>query len=100
MELTHKLEAGNATIKLSGRFDYNSLREFAYVYKELAEMKANSLTIDLSSVDYIDSSALGELIRMHGLYEERGIVISLSGVRGLVKSVIDAVNFKLLFQMK
>ena len=56
-------ENGKAIIKLSGRFDFNSHREFRGSYESaLDNAQLRELVIDLSGVDYLDSSALGMLL--------------------------------------
>jgi anti-anti-sigma factor len=52
-------EGGKNRVSLSGRFDFNSHREFRGSYEPaLADSAIREIEIDLGAVDYLDSSAL------------------------------------------
>jgi len=93
-------EAGKAIIKLNGRFDFNTHRDFRAAYEPLlADTAVNVVTVDFSSVDYLDSSALGMLLMLRDKMGGANKEIGLSGVRGNVKQVLDIANFGKLFQI-
>lgn len=93
-------EAGKAIIKLNGRFDFNTHRDFRAAYEPLlADAAVNVVTVDFSSVDYLDSSALGMLLMLRDKMGGANKEIGLSGVRGNVKQVLDIANFGKLFQI-
>lgn len=100
MQASMSKEGSKATIKLTGRFDFNTHREFRAAYEPLvADATVRSVTVDFAGVDYLDSSALGMLLmlrdKMGGVSKEVG----LTGVRGNVKQVLDIANFGKLFQI-
>ena len=89
-----------ATIKLSGRFDFNTHREFRGAYESLvADALVRAVTVDFSAVDYLDSSALGMLLMLRDKMSGANKEVGLSGVRGNVKQVLDIANFGKLFQI-
>ena len=93
-------ESGKATIKLSGRFDFNTHREFRAAYEPLVgDGSVRAVVIDLSGVDYLDSSALGMLLMLRDKLGGVSKEVTLSGVRGNVKQVLDIANFGKLFQI-
>lgn len=93
-------ESGKATIKLSGRFDFNTHREFRSAYESLVgDAAVRSVVVDLSGVDYLDSSALGMLLMLRDKLGGANKEVMLSGVRGNVKQVLDIANFGKLFQI-
>ena len=47
------------TIKIIGRFDFSSQRDFRNAYQQ---QHAKKFVVDLSQTEYIDSSALGMLL--------------------------------------
>jgi len=93
-------EGGKAEIKLNGRFDFNTHRDFRAVYEPLvADPEVRVVTVDFSSVDYLDSSALGMLLMLRDKMGGASKDVSLTGVRGNVKQVLDIANFGKLFQI-
>lgn len=93
-------EAGKAVIKLAGRFDFNTHREFRAAYEPLiADTAIRSVTVDFSGVDYLDSSALGMLLMLRDKLGGANKEVTLTGVRGNVKQVLDIANFGKLFQI-
>jgi anti-anti-sigma factor len=93
-------ESGKVTIKLGGRFDFNTHREFRAAYEPLVTDSAVRLVaVDFAEVDYLDSSALGMLLMLRDKLGGANKEITLTGVRGNVKQVLDIANFGKLFQI-
>ncbi|MEY4592569.1 MAG: hypothetical protein RIR18_1464 [Pseudomonadota bacterium] len=100
MQVTTNVDGGKATIRLSGRFDFNTHREFRVAYESVMEQVAVSqVTVDLAGVDYLDSSALGMLLMLRDRCEAAKRPVLLSGVKGSVKQVLDIANFGKLFKI-
>lgn len=90
-----------ATLKLSGRFDFHSHRDFRSAYEKILETGAlREIVIDFSDVDYLDSSALGMLLLLREKADGAGKNVQLTGLRGTVKQVLDIANFGKLFTIK
>ncbi|MFH1987487.1 MAG: Sulfate transporter/antisigma-factor antagonist STAS [Rhodocyclaceae bacterium] len=93
-------ESGKVTIKLAGRFDFNTHREFRAAYEPLvADSDVRSVAVDFAGVDYLDSSALGMLLMLRDKLGGANKEVALTGVRGNVKQVLDIANFGKLFQI-
>lgn len=89
-----------ATIKLSGRFDFNTHREFRNAYEPLVgEPAVHSVIVDFAGVEYLDSSALGMLLMLRDKLGGASKEVSLAGVSGSVKQVLDIANFGKLFKI-
>lgn len=100
MQASIQNEAGKAIVKLSGRFDFNTHREFRGAYEPLvADASVRSVVADFSGVDYLDSSALGMLLMLRDKLGGANKDVALTGVRGNVKQVLDIANFGKLFQI-
>lgn len=100
MQATISNEAGNAIIKLAGRFDFNTHREFRGAYEPLVvDSTVQSVTVDFSQVDYLDSSALGMLLMLRDKLGGANKEVALVGVHGNVKQVLDIANFGKLFKI-
>jgi len=90
---------GRVTVKLSGRFDFNAHREFRDAIDESLKTTEKDVVVDLSGVDYLDSSALGMLLMLRDKTKNAGKTVSLSGASGAVKQVLDIANFNKLFPL-
>lgn len=91
-------EASKTVIKLNGRFDFNTHREFRAAYEPLVgDADTHAVIVDFSGVDYLDSSALGMLLMLRDKLGGAGKEVALTGVRGNVKQVLDIANFGKLF---
>ncbi|MRR49994.1 MAG: anti-sigma factor antagonist [Rhodocyclaceae bacterium] len=89
---------GKSTIRLQGRFDFNSHREFRDVVDQaLKEAATKEIQVDLGGVDYLDSSALGMLLMLRDKARGASKAVSLANCRGAVKQVLDIANFAKLF---
>lgn len=100
MQVTVSNEGGKATIKLNGRFDFNTHREFRSAYEPLiTDAAARGVVVDFSGVDYLDSSALGMLLMLRDKMGGANKDVALTGVRGNVKQVLDIANFGKLFHI-
>lgn len=100
MQVTTNIEGTKATVRLSGRFDFNTHREFRTAYEAVMEKSGvTQVVIDLGGVDYLDSSALGMLLMLRDRCETSKKSVSLCGVKGSVKQVLDIANFGKLFKI-
>jgi len=88
------------TIRLTGRFDFGTHRDFrAAVDKAFQETSGNLIMVDLGAVDYLDSSALGMLLMLRDKVGVAKKTVSLTNCRGNVRQVLDIANFGKLFSI-
>lgn len=98
MQVNVTRDGGRVQVRLSGRFDFNTHREFRAAVEPLAtDAEINGVTIDFSDVEYLDSSALGMLLMLRDKMAASRKAVALSGVHGNVKQVLDIANFGKLF---
>ena len=89
---------GRSVIRLQGRFDFSSHRDFREATETaLADAGSREISVDLSAVDYLDSSALGMLLMLRDKARSADKAVLLSNCRGAVKQVLDIANFGKLF---
>lgn len=87
-----------ATIRLEGRFDFSTHRDFrAAVESALQQSNGSAVVVDLGGVDYLDSSALGMLLMLRDKVGAAKKTVSLANCRGNVRQVLDIANFGKLF---
>ncbi len=95
MNLDHK-----ATIRLSGRFDFNDHRLFKSTYVQLLQQdKITALEVDLGEVNYIDSSALGMLLLLREQVQAAGKTVALVRPNKTVQQILEIANFGKLFKI-
>lgn len=100
MQINRSNEGSKTILSLSGRFDFNTHREFRDAYENIIKSgNVKSLEVDLSHVDYMDSSALGMLLMLKERTGSHGITLALTGVKGAVKQILEIANFGKLFNI-
>ncbi len=100
MQASVSKDGAKAVVKLAGRFDFNTHRDFRSACDPLiSDNSVLELIIDFENVDYLDSSALGMLLMLRDKASGAGKDISLRNVRGSVKQVLDIANFGKLFKI-
>lgn len=100
MQTSVSIKDGKVVIGLQGRFDFNAHREFREAVDQAIKEAANAIQVDLGSVDYLDSSALGMLLMLRDKAKGAGKEVVLANARGSVKQVIDIANFGKLFALQ
>ena len=100
MSISTNLDQANRelTIQVSGRFDFSQHSDFRVAYENGGEVPA-CYVIDLNSVDYMDSSALGMLLilREHAGGESSSVALRNCGVD--IKEILQTANFQKLFNI-
>lgn len=100
MQTTVTKDGNRCVVRLAGRFDFNTHREFRSAYEPLlSDAMVRSVVVDFAGVDYLDSSALGMLLMLRDKLGGVNKEVALSGVAGNVKQVLDIANFGKLFQI-
>lgn len=87
----------NLTIKISGRFTFSLYKEFAAAYKNLTE-QPQAIDVDLRSVEYLDSAALGMLLSMRNYFGAEK-TISLLHPNDTVRKILEIARFDKKFAM-
>jgi len=84
---------------LNGRFDFNAHKVFRETYQQLLADKVKVIVLDLSRVDYLDSSALGMLLQFKEKADVQRTTIKLKNCSQLAKDVLAIANFNKLFEI-
>jgi anti-anti-sigma factor len=96
-----KQSEGKSVISLAGRFDFNAHRAFRDAYEgQLGDPGVREVEVELGSVDYLDSSALGMLLLLREKAQAANKTVALRNCRGTVKQVLDIANFGRLFAIR
>ena len=91
-------EQGNTvTIKVSGRFDFSAHQEFIAAYRDVPKGEKD-FVVDLSSTEYMDSSAMGMLLQLREHASKSGQV-SLANANSNIQEILKIANFDKLFNV-
>ena len=94
--------SGNvATIDMNGRFDFNVQRDFKEAYDaQLKSDAVGNIHVNLSGVDYLDSSALGMLLMLRERAATAGKNLKLCKPNAGVAQILEIANFSKLFTIE
>lgn len=100
MALDIQIRENVARILMKGRFDFHVHREFKEAYTKLFENPAvQQIEIEMSKLDYLDSSALGMLMLLNERAKSVNKSITLINPSGVVSQVLEVANFNRLFNI-
>jgi anti-anti-sigma factor len=100
MKIRNELHGEHLTLHLAGHWDAGVHTLFRRAVRQALETEPlRMLTLEISDIEYIDSSALGMLLLLHGDTEKRGIPVTLVGARPFVLKVLKMANFHKLFKI-
>lgn len=100
MEIRTSITDGTAHIRLKGRFEFPTHREFRTAVKDaLADPMVRVISVDMHGVEYMDSSALGMLLLSKENAQMSGKSIVLKNVVGQIRKTIEVANFQRLFDI-
>ncbi len=100
MQATVTVIEGRSVIRLQGRFDFNSHREFREAVETALAGTSREMVVDLGGVEYLDSSALGMLLMLRDRAKGAAREVALANCKGAVKQVLDIANFGKLFHIE
>lgn len=101
MALEVQIRDNVARIIMSGRFDFQIHRDFKDAYSKLFENAAvQQIEIEMSKLEYLDSSALGMLMLLNERARSANKAIILSNPSRVVNQVLEVANFNRLFTIK
>jgi anti-sigma B factor antagonist len=99
MELITTRHASTNLLKISGSFDiYTAVEVRDWLEKSTSEAPAN-IVVDLSEVNFIDSTALATLVQGMKRAREKNGDIRLSGLQQPVRMVLELTRLDKVFEI-
>ncbi len=87
-----------ARLSVSGKFSFNLRHKFTDAYKTLLESaNIRVFEIDMSNVEYMDSSALGMLLVLRERAREHNKRVNLVNYHGVTQKILKIAKFDTLF---
>lgn len=84
-------------INISGRFDFNSHRDFRAAYgDDESDLK---YIVNMNGTDYMDSSALGMLLLLREHAGGDGCDVTITDCNDEIKKILTISNFEKLFKI-
>ena len=101
MAINVQIRDRSARITMSGRFDFQVHRDFKDAYTPLLDNAAvHEIEVEMSKVDYLDSSALGMLMLLNERAKAVNKPVALLNTSGVVSQVLEVANFSKIFNIK
>ncbi|EKJ85052.1 MULTISPECIES: STAS domain-containing protein [Leptospira] len=99
MELKLNATGKIKTIEIAGKFDIESTEEFESIFAKLIEPNPSIVSIEMSRLDYIDSSGIGSLIKsLNSLKNKKGKLI-LVGMKPMILNVFKLAKLDMFFEI-
>lgn len=89
------VEPDIAVVEIAGRLNLgNTLQSIESSLKQQIEAGARQLVVDLSALDFIDSSGIGMLVALNGMMEHAGGKVRVAGAKGIVAKSFALVHME------
>ena len=99
MTIQERIVSDVAVIRITGRITLTEgTPEFDDVLQRLVQAGQVRLILDLEEVPYIDSTALGSLLRTHATVSRLGGALKLLRVKGHVRELLELTRLLSVFE--
>ena len=87
-----KLRKQDISYNLSGYFDAQTVSVLESDFQSLVDDSDGKLTLDLSNVDFMDSSGIGSIVFLYKRLKSQNIELILNGVNGQPARLIESLR--------
>ena len=99
MTIQERIVSDVAIVRISGRVTLTEgTPEVDDVLQRLVQQGHVRIVLDLADVPYIDSTALGSLLRTHATVSRRGGAMKLLNVKGHVRELLELTRLLTVFE--
>jgi anti-sigma B factor antagonist len=99
MKIVHENLNGVDLLKLVGRLDAATSKDFKKKIGALTEEDRFNLLLDLSELDFIDSSGLGSLVSALRTVNNQGGDIKIAGIKPQVRAIFELTRLHRVFSI-
>lgn len=101
MSIVVRIHGSSGRVTMPDAFDFKVHREFKNAYMPLLDNAAlHEIEIELSKVEFIDSSALGMLMLLNERAKAANKTVSLLNATDAVSKMLEVANFSKIFNIK
>ncbi|WCL48386.1 STAS domain-containing protein [Leptospira sp. GIMC2001] len=86
-------------IEISGKYDIESTEEFENIFNKQLESKPKYIAVDMSKLDYIDSSGIGSLIKCLNSLKSKNGKLLLIGMKPMIQNVFKLAKLDMFFEI-
>lgn len=99
MELKLSQSGNIKIIEVSGKYDIESTEEFESIFTKQLDTKPETIAVDMSNLDYIDSSGIGSLIKCLNSTKTKNAKLLLVGLKPMITNVFKLAKLDLFFEI-
>lgn len=99
MEIVINENENNVLVIVSGDIEMMTIKEFKEKLFEIGQNVDKDVELDLSNVDYIDSSGVGVLISLLKLQKKKGKLLKINKVSTQVLNVLQLSSLSDVFNL-
>jgi len=100
MKFTSQIEDQTGTVKLEGRFTFETHPAFKSCTQGLLDnSRVRRLVLDMEGVSYMDASSLGMILLLRETAENRRLPLALKRPSASVRRLLEIVQFERIFEI-
>ena len=100
MKFTSQIEDHTGTVKLEGRFTFETHPAFKSCTQGLLDVRnLRRMVLDMESVSYMDASSLGMILLLRESAEARSLALALKRPSAAVRRLLEIVQFEKIFEI-
>lgn len=100
MEIYSHITDNSAVLKIEGKFNIDYIERFDQMIQEVFSRHPGMIAVDLHDVEYIDSSALGSLIKAMNIAKKQSISFYLFNLQDNIHDVFRLSYLDKFFMIK
>ncbi len=101
MKFTSQIEDQTGTVKLEGRFTFETHPAFKSCTQGLLDTpKVRRLVLDMEGVSYMDASSLGMILLLREAADNRNLPLALKRPSSSVRRLLEIVQFEKIFPIE
>jgi anti-anti-sigma factor len=100
MKFTSQIEDETGTVKLEGRFTFETHPAFKSCTQGLLDTRnLRRMVLDMEGVSYMDASSLGMILLLRESAEARSLGLALKRPSSSVRRLLEIVQFEKIFEI-
>jgi HptB-dependent secretion and biofilm anti anti-sigma factor len=100
MKFTSQIEDRTGTVKLEGRFTFETHPAFKSCTRNLLDSPGvQRMVLDMEGVTYMDASSLGMILLLRETAEDRNLPLALRRPSPSVRKLLEIVQFEKIFEI-
>ena len=100
MKFTSQIEDQTGTVKLEGRFTFETHPAFKSCTQSLLTTEqVHRIVLDMEGVSYMDASSLGMILLLREATETRSLDLALRRPSASVRRLLEIVQFEKIFEI-